>query len=238
MSKNIELDKYKAIVFDLFHTLTSIQHTQAPGKHSSEMLGIDRDAWNKALFSGTEPRLRGFITDPVEIIQDIVLKIDPEIPLEKIVEVAEIRKKRFIHCLQYIPVTTVDTLKMLKSIPKKIALISNADAVECSGWNKSDLSKLFDVSIFSCNVGYLKPEFQIYQLCLDQLNLSPEYCLFVGDGNSDELEGAIRVGMDTVFTSEFIGDIWPEKISERSKIAHYHITSITQLVKSGNIIYK
>ncbi|KQC12600.1 MAG: hypothetical protein APR63_02475 [Desulfuromonas sp. SDB] len=237
MSKTIELEKYEAIVFDLFHTLTSIQHTQAPGKHSSELLGIDRDDWNKALFSGTESRLRGLITDPVEIIQDIALKIDPGIPREKIIEVASVRKKRFIHCLQYIPASTMDTLKILKSISKKIALISNADAVECSGWNKSEIAKLFDVSIFSCNVGYLKPEFQIYQLCLEQLNLSPEHCLFVGDGNADELQGARRVGMDTVFTSEFIRDIWPEKISERSKIAHYHITSITQLVKSDKIIY-
>lgn len=57
-------------------------------------------------------------------------------------------------------------------------------------WNKSPLSKLFDDTIFSYEVGYLKPQTEIYEIALKKMNVNSEGCIFIGDGGSDELRGA------------------------------------------------
>ena len=44
----------KAIVFDLFHTLTSVESSWGRGLPStSELLGVDRKAWNEQLLART-----------------------------------------------------------------------------------------------------------------------------------------------------------------------------------------
>jgi putative hydrolase of the HAD superfamily len=41
----------------------------------------------------------------------------------------------------------------------------------------------------------MKPDPAIYRLCTDALGVTPEECLFVGDGGSHELEAARSLGM-------------------------------------------
>ena len=47
----------------------------------------------------------------------------------------------------------------------------------------------------SCELGLKKPDPRIFQLCTERLSLSPEECLYVGDGGSHELEAAKAFGM-------------------------------------------
>jgi FMN phosphatase YigB (HAD superfamily) len=65
-------------------------------------------------------------------------------------------------------------------------------------WDESAFAGLFDVAIFSATAGCLKPAPEIYQLALEKLDVDASDSLFVGDGASDELEGARRVGMTPV----------------------------------------
>ncbi|HEY94165.1 MAG TPA: HAD family hydrolase, partial [Dehalococcoidia bacterium] len=74
--------------------------------------------------------------------------------------------------------------------------------------NDIPLSDYFDVSVFSCRVGIMKPDPRIYHIACDQLSLEPEECLFVGDGDSSELSGAAGVGMSTVLISESEVEHW------------------------------
>jgi len=222
--------KYKAILFDLFHTLLSLTHSKVPGNHTSSILNIPKDRWNYALFSESDKRLRGEITNTIDIISDIVKKINPNISSKKIERAAKSREERFKHLFLNIPTNTISTLQNLKNIGYKLGLISNADKMECSFWELTEFSPLFDSVIFSCNVGYVKPEKKIYKLSLEDLEIFPKEALFVGDGNCDELIGATSAGIDTVFTSEYIKDLYPQKVSDRIKISDYHIDNINQLL--------
>ena len=77
-------EKFKAVIFDLFTTLTSLTHLpEAPGRFSHEILGVSKYAWTDALFNLSRDRLIGKITDPVEIIRDIAWKIDPSVSEER-----------------------------------------------------------------------------------------------------------------------------------------------------------
>jgi putative hydrolase of the HAD superfamily len=52
----------------------------------------------------------------------------------------------------------------------------------------------FDVQIFSCEVGTVKPEAKVYLLCCERLGCKPEEVLFLDDKQANT-EGAKKVGM-------------------------------------------
>jgi HAD superfamily hydrolase (TIGR01509 family) len=89
----------------------------------------------------------------------------------------------------------VETLRTLRRRRIKLGLISVCDGSVPVAWPDGPLAPLFDCVVFSCDVGLEKPDARIYRLCLEELDVEPRFALFIGDGGSDELEGAERVGM-------------------------------------------
>jgi putative hydrolase of the HAD superfamily len=179
-----------AVIFDLFHTLTSLESTWSHAPTTSEILGVSRKAWNEQLLEYSKDRLTGKDTDPFGIIKKMALAIDPAISLELIHTATRIRLSRFEAALLKIPENTRYTLEKLREKNKKIGLISNADVTEIAAWQRSPIASYFDSVIFSCDVGYIKPEKEIYEICLKQLSEKPLDCVFIGDGGSHELAGA------------------------------------------------
>ena len=230
MTMKPDTSKFKVLIFDLFHTLSSIHHSNVPGRNSHEIIGISREKWLEALFTDHERRARGHIKDPIEIIRDITNKIGIRISDELICELAQSRYDRFSYSLKNILPHTVETIKELKHRGKKIILLSNADVCEVESWEHSPLAEHFDHAVFSCHTGYLKPEIEIYDHAVKLSGFAHEECLFIGDGGADELNGAKNAGIAAVFTSEFIKDLWPEHIESRKLIADYHIERIDQLL--------
>jgi putative hydrolase of the HAD superfamily len=224
------LERYHAVIFDLFHTLTSADVMRLPGKGTSEILGVSRGAWNEQLLVYSEDRLRGKVTDPFEIIKKMAHAIDPGITTETIRQAVMNRIARFKHALARVEDPTIHTLSKLKQKGKLLGLISNADVNEIQGWHDSPLRRYFDSVIFSCNVGYVKPEKEIYMKCLDELGILPEEVLYVGDGGSDELKGAKRVGMTTVMTIHVIKHFWPERIAKAREYADFQIDELDELL--------
>lgn len=80
-------------------------------------------------------------------------------------------------------------------------MISNADAIDVKYWKKYPLYNLFDETIFSYEVGCLKPKSKIYSIALNKMNAKPEECIFIGDGGSNELKGAKKLGIKTILTT-------------------------------------
>jgi len=54
------------------------------------------------------------------------------------------------------------------------------------------------VTVFSCVLGRHKPDPELYRQALHGLEVPAAACLYVGDGGSDELAGAVRAGMAAV----------------------------------------
>jgi putative hydrolase of the HAD superfamily len=230
---SLNLNKYRAIIFDLFHTLASLESTKAPGKGTKDILGVSREEWNKQLLLYSEDRLRGKMKDPFEIIKKMAHAIDPSITDDVIQKATCNRISRFKHSLEHIDEITVKTLKKLKSLGKLLGLISNSDVNEILGWKNSPIQKYFDSTIFSCSVGYIKPEREIFEICIRELDVKPHETLFVGDGGSNELKGAQEVGMITVLTTHVIKHILPEEIEVRRKHADFEIDKIEELLEQA-----
>jgi putative hydrolase of the HAD superfamily len=220
----------QAILFDLFHTLTALESTWSPGPMTHQLLGVSKEAWNEQLQEQSRARLAGQMRDPVTIIRTMAHAIDPGICESTIAAAVKNRVERFAGALLRVPQETLGVLSSLRRRGKSLGLISNADCMEVAGWDGSPLAPLFDSVIFSCRVGWVKPERQVYQACMSALEVVPEQCVFVGDGGTHELEGAKKLGIVTVMVTGIIRELWPESIGERKKHADFVIENLSELL--------
>jgi putative hydrolase of the HAD superfamily len=76
----------------------------------------------------------------------------------------------------------------------------------------------------------VKPEPEIYEHALRKLGLDPSVCIFVGDGGSNELEGARAAGLRTVFVSLCVEDLWPDRVEQRAAAADHRIRRPAELL--------
>jgi putative hydrolase of the HAD superfamily len=65
----------------------------------------------------------------------------------------------------------------------KVAMLSNISSRERLDirFEPGQLDELFDVVVASGDVGYIKPEPEIYQSAIDQLGVRPEECVMIDD---------------------------------------------------------
>ncbi len=218
----------KAIYFDLFFTLIVPIYEKTNNEY--EILNLSVSEWeqyaeNDILY---HERALGFVKTEKEIIDKIVSLMPFEVSVIKKEQVLFAREQRMKNALQMISKEILDTLEKLKLKDIKLGLISNADCIDCKYWNQSPLFRYFNDSIFSCNVGLLKPDRQIYNLAMQRLDVSPDQCLYVGDGGSNELYGAKSAGMGTVFSEMLETKNAPQRESI-IKYSDYHIKHINEL---------
>jgi putative hydrolase of the HAD superfamily len=122
-----------------------------------------------------------------------------------------------------------DALLALKEAGFKLGLIANQVAPVAQSWPTSELAPLFDDALFSCHVGYRKPDPRIYHLACANLGINPADSVFVGDGGSRELSGAAELGMRAI-QMRFV-DEYPEEIfaSMREPWAGEYVTDFQEL---------
>jgi putative hydrolase of the HAD superfamily len=220
----------EAIIFDLFHTLVSFKSDGTIGRNTSEILGIPEDVWNKLLWESSEDRLRHNYQDDKTIVRKLAHQYDPSILESKIEEAAHERAARFRECLITPPIQRVNTIRSLHERGHKMILLSNADVMEKRGWDESPFASFFPNALFSCDIGYIKPEVEAYMNALKLSNSDIDKAVFVGDGGSNELQGAKACGFTTVMTTEIMGEFWPNLIPKRKIHADYVIGSLDELL--------
>lgn len=87
------------------------------------------------------------------------------------------------------------TLSELRKRGIPIAVISNLGTPYKQPFFTYQLDKFFDVAVFSCDCGLLKPDFRIYDIALKQLGTSPANTIMVGDSFKSDVEGPSKIGM-------------------------------------------
>ncbi|WP_395547921.1 MULTISPECIES: HAD family hydrolase [unclassified Lacrimispora] len=219
----------KAVFFDLFFTLIYPCYLI---ENEYDVIGILSSEWesyaeNNILY---DERAKGKIRNEREIIDRIVNIMPYKVTEEQKRKILLKREERMKRALLSIDNKVLEVLGRIREKGIKIGLISNADIIDIKYWNDSPMSTFFDSVIFSCDVGILKPETEIYQLVMKSLNVKPEESIFIGDGGSNELFGARRAGMKTIF-SEYLdckSNIQKEMIINYTD---YHIESFDDILK-------
>ncbi|MFT8352849.1 HAD family hydrolase [Clostridium saccharoperbutylacetonicum] len=219
----------EVVFFDLFFTLITPRYNEF--RNENDVLGITKEEWEK--YAEDESlyleRATGKEINPQKIIESIVGKIGVKVSENQINEILELRENRFKKSLIDVDSKVLNTLLEIKKSGKKLCLISNADIIDVMCWGESPLSKLFDERIFSYEVGFLKPQSEIYEIALEKMNTTPYKCIFIGDGGSNELEGAKKLGMKTILTGYLLENDREDYNSIR-KFADYYIKDFNEII--------
>jgi putative hydrolase of the HAD superfamily len=217
---------YRAVIFDLFYTLINPLNPVFMVENEYAVLGMSREDFENRNAVDYAVRAGGGVRDPVEMIRHILRGLD--FPDDLIRRAAAARLARIRRCLMGVEEKKLALLRRLRAAGIRTALVSNADIADIWYWKESPLASCFDETIFSYDVGILKPDPRIYALALERFGLPPAACLYVGDGGHRELRGAREAGLRTALTVEYITGIWPEKIPAIRPWADYVIENLEQ----------
>lgn len=195
----------KAVIFDMFETL--ITHYESPlyfGTHMAKDAGISEEKFQSIWRKMEDDRTLGKIS--LEKILEIILKENncySERVLKMLVDKRiSTKKDTFNHLHEEI----IPMLDGLKDKGVYIGLISNCFSEEAKIIKNSILYPYFDAICLSYDEGIMKPDKRIFELCMKKLNVNAEECLYIGDGGSNELDAASKVGMKAYQAVWYLND--------------------------------
>ena len=185
----------KIVIFDLFETLISEFDAGHPSiTEVAQTLQLPVEDFQREYVNHRPARCTGRV-DYAASLRYIVRKLGGKSPENTIKTLAERRHSAFAVHLRHVEPEILDMLNEIATSGIRLGLISNTDGSEVLDWANSPLGPFFEVTIFSHAVGMVKPDPDIYQHTCKNLGVAPSDCIFIGDGNSDELRGAAQVGM-------------------------------------------
>jgi putative hydrolase of the HAD superfamily len=201
--------KYKAVIFDLFGTLVENFSRGDYEKTLTEMatvLGAPPDEFIRLWADTFDLRATGVFHSAEACVVHICQELRVPVTDAQVKQTGRIRLDYTSRNIRPRP-GSVEVLTCLKSNGYETALISDCTAETPLVWQKTPFAPLFNVTVFSCRVGVKKPDPRIYHLATDQLGVKPADCLYIGDGSSKELTGALQVGMHPVLICDPNGSV-------------------------------
>ena len=192
------------VIFDLFETIISEFDAGHPSiTEVAQILGLPVKDFQREYVNYRPARCTGQL-DYAASLRYIVRKFGGKSPENTIKTLAERRHSAFTGHLRHVEPEILDMLNEITTSGIRLGLISNTDGSEILDWADSPLAHFFEVTVFSNVVGMVKPNPDIYQHACKNLGVVPSDCIFVGDGNSDELRGAAQVGMSPFCAAWFL----------------------------------
>jgi HAD superfamily hydrolase (TIGR01549 family) len=192
-------DGIKGVLFDLMDTLAKLEKGiyQKTQERFANLMGVSTDrfqlAWTHSredastgIFESTEDRLGA-------VIRELGANVS-ETDLARMAEEMEMMWQNHVRLFR----ESKPLLKELRTRGIKSAIVSNGPVAMNSLRESLGLNQYVDAFVLSCQVVAKKPDRAIYEEALKRLKLDAAQCIFVGDGNDRELDGARDVGLFTV----------------------------------------
>lgn len=194
------MTRHRAVVFDLFGTLTSWEREAS--RHAlvdelATLLGaIPEDLRREMRASFTDRatgRTGGTRSTITYLARRLGLRLN-EVALERAVQ-SRLEHERFI--VEPSP----DALDMLASVRARgcrVGILSDCTSEIVEMWPTLPYAAYVDAAVLSYDMGVRKPAPAMYAAIAKALDVAPSECLYIGDGASNELSGAITAGMTAV----------------------------------------
>ncbi len=116
----------------------------------------------------------------------------------------------------------LDCLEALRKAGKRLAIVSNWDPALRQIFDGLGLSQYFEVITSSADVGFRKPNPEIFKLTLDKMDLEPSKVVHVGDIPEADGDGASSAGITPVII---------DRNSSLGKISYISVNSLLALPK-------
>lgn len=194
--------KYKAIIFDLFGTL--VENLPEPEYkrnlvRMASFVSADQDQfeslWNEYF--------NDLMIGNLEVYKciDLVCRKMGLAPINSLLNKAYVVITDCVRLKLEPPTDTLTAVSELNDRNYITGLISNCSNEVPRLWKNSLLAPMIEKPVFSCSVGFKKPDSRIYLLAAEWLGVKPQECLFIDD-NLVSLEGAHEVGMTGVLIQD------------------------------------
>ncbi len=187
----------KAVIFDMFETLVSLFEGKAYfGEDMAADIGVSYDVFRDPWHATEDDRTLGKVTIEEGIGE--ALRVVGAFSEENVRLLAGKRRASLDDTFSAIPKESDLLLQHLHDKGIKTGLISNCFSDEAEYIRKCRLYPLLEKAMLSYEQGIGKPDPAIYIKILEELDVLPEECLYVGDGGSNELFTAGEIGMKPV----------------------------------------
>jgi HAD superfamily hydrolase (TIGR01549 family) len=191
--------KTKSIIFDLYNTLLYTEYKAKPYLNLFRTLGLTKEEMN-------------FWRDKV---------MSENFSFEELKE--EIRPGSNVYTTQYEYDVKEenesthlfdDTEFVLNELSKRydLYLISNIATPYKECFYNLGLDRWIKDPIFSCDVGYSKPDPNIYKIVIERSGLQPGQLLMIGDSVRSDYEGALNCGIKSILKDKPLKLILPDLI--------------------------
>ncbi len=226
---------HRAVLFDLFDTLVRIDSDKyLEGKReAAQVLGVPRERFIEAWIAAGEQAQTGALPDIAARVRHVA-RVCGVVPEDGAIRrLVRLEERHMLGGSSLYPdvLPTLDALCARRGLG--IGLVSNASSTAVLLFDSLGLAPYFGETVFSFRVGVLKPQPAIYLKACEALGVRPAECLFVGDGNGFELDGASALGMDTVrIERPFAPGPFRKGESRTFDASVDHLTRVLTLVRS------
>ena len=204
------MSEIRAIFFDLDHTLLDSKKAEEKAVHKfiklfKELDSINEDEfgkeWHKTaleLYEKYNKREITFERQRIDRVKNTFLKFN-------IIKTDEEAKEIFKEYLKLYEDNwllfddTINTLEQLKN-KYKLGIITNGDSVQQrQKIENTKITNYFSQIIISSEVGFSKPEKEIFELACKRIKEKPESSIMVGDNLKADVQGAINAGLNGIW---------------------------------------
>lgn len=218
----------KAVLFDLYDTLAYINIHDY--RHFKSLMAAEAGLTVEQFLSQwkqyTRAAARGEVLTTEERVARVLHDLQVVLKYDLIRKLSELEiqlQEQHVHLFT----DAKDVLTHLESQGLKLGLVTNTSLATGNVPNILSIQAFFDTIVFSYAVGITKPEAGIYLAACERLGVTPETCLFVGDGNDRELDGARGVGMHTLMVGQQRHELLR---TEQSSSYDYQVERLSQLI--------
>lgn len=176
----------KAVIFDLYDTLVYIPESKWPLLEFFSDAGLSQEEIAVAFHNFVCADYDGFGQFMQEHYPAITHDPAPY-------EAADKAKVDFSKILYFEETFTV--LTKLKEKGLRLALVSNVSTAYKAAFHKLDLASYFDVIVLSSDLGFAKPDKEIYLHALQQLSIAPEEAIMIGDMELPDCDAPRALGI-------------------------------------------
>ena len=180
----------KAVFFDLFETLIT-EKTRSDFQARApfhERLGTTEDKSLLWWEENGDAAMIGKFSDCLAHFTDLCVAAESPLTKNEIVMAAqehEVWKSKVLSCVE---AQIFEMLRAVRARGLKVGIISNALPEEVLAWRCCPLQDHVDPVVFSCSVGVMKPDREIYELACSRMYIQPSEAYFVGDGGYGDTE--------------------------------------------------
>lgn len=194
----------RALIVDLFSTLVpgGDAEREVVNRTLAEVLGVEVEAFTREFAATSYERFVGAYGDLPSTLRVIARRSGGDPTDEQVQRATSLRRQLARQLLGAASAGTLGALADLRTAGWRIGLVSNVTSETQLQWATSPFLPYFETTAFSAEVGAAKPEPAIYMAACNALGVAPSDCIYVGDGNDNELPGAAALGMYAVRTTE------------------------------------